>query len=223
MKPFNALVDIGAALALFVLSSVIAGSAAAYLPEAFRLTVVVVVQGLLLIAVVGVLLAWRGQRWRVIGLVTPVLGDGPRALLAYGACLGVNLVFIYTLYAMFPSIVEAHTERLGFIVQQLSAGLPFPLLVVVLGFVGIYEEIFARGLLLARCRALLSGTWAPVLVSSLLFGLGHLYQGWIGVGQTTLIGIVLALVVIRWGTLWPAIIAHALLDVSSILFMEAAA
>lgn len=223
MKPLNALVDIGAALALFVLSSVAAASAAAYLPQSFRLMAVVVTQGLLLIAIVGVLLAWRRQRWAAIGMLAPVPGDVPRSLLAYGGCLGGNLVFIYALYAMFPAFVEAHTERLGYIVQQLASGLPFPVLVLVLAFVGVYEEIFARGLLLDRCRKLLRGTWAPVLVSSVLFGLGHLYQGWIGVGQTTLIGIVLALAVIRWGTLWPAIIAHALLDVSSILFMEASA
>lgn len=223
MKASSALVDIGAALALFVLSSVAAASAVSYLPQSFRLMAVVVVQGLLLIVIVGFLLRWRGQRWAAIGLVAPAPGDVPRSMLAYGGCLGVNLVFIYALYGIVPGFVEAHTERLGFIAQQLASGLPFPVLVLVLGFVGVYEEVFARGLLLDRCRRLLRGTWAPVLVSSLLFGLGHLYQGWIGVGQTTLIGIVLALSVIRWGSLWPAIIAHALLDVSSILFMEAAA
>lgn len=221
MRLSRASFDVAAALGLFVLSSVLAASAASYLPGSFRLPVVVVLQGVLVIAVTGGLLAWRGQRWRAIGLVPPVAGDGPRSLLAYAACLSVNLVFIYILYGVFPEIVEAHSERLAFFARQLSGGLPFPLLVVVLGFVGVYEEIFARGLLLARCRTLFSGTWTPVLISSLLFGLGHLYQGWIGVGQTTLIGIVLALLVIRWGTLWPAIIAHALLDVSSILFMQA--
>ncbi len=223
MKPSRALADIAAALGLFILASVLAAMGASYLPAAYRLPVVVIAQGLMLLAIVGVLLGWRGQRWRDIGLVPAVFRDVPRSLLAYAACMGANLVFIYALYLAFPGVVEAHTERLGYFAGQLSGGMPFPVLVLVLGFVGVYEEIFARGLLLARCRALLRGTWAPVLVSSALFGLGHLYQGWIGVGQTTLVGIVLALCVIRWGTLWPAIAAHALLDVSSILLMEAGA
>ena len=214
------MVDIGAALALFVLSSVLAAGVAAYLPNAFRMPVVVIVQGSLVIAIVAMLLVWRGQRWSAIGLRPPVWSDGPRSLLAFAACLGANLMLIYFLYGASPQIVEAHTERLGYIAQRLAGGLPFAALVVVLAFVGVYEEIFARGLLLARCRVLVRGTWGPVLASSLLFGLGHLYQGWIGVGQTTLIGIVLALLVIRWGTLWPAIIAHALLDISSILLMD---
>lgn len=217
MKPSPAIVDMGAALGLFVLSSLAAALGASYLSQAYRMPSTVISQGVLVIAIVGGLLAWRGQRWRAIGLVAPATGDGPRALLAFGACLGVNLAFIYTLYAVYPRIVETHTERLGFIAQQLTGGLPFPVLVAVLGFVGVYEEIFARGLLLHRCRTLFTGTWVPVFVSSLLFGLGHLYQGWIGVGQTTLIGIVLALAVVRWGTLWPAIIAHALLDISSVV------
>lgn len=220
MKPSRALVDIGAALALFVLSSVLAAALAAQLPGALRTPAVVIIQGMLVIAIVAGLLAWRGQRWSAVGLVPPESGDGPRSLLAFAACLGANLLLIYVLYGAFPQIVEAHSERLGYFARQLAGGLPFPVLVAVLGFVGVYEEIFARGLLLARCRTLLKGTWGPVLASSLLFGLGHLYQGWIGVGQTTLIGIVLALLVIRWGTLWPAIIAHALLDVSSILLMD---
>jgi uncharacterized protein len=221
MRPSSALIDIIVALALFILASVAAAGVAAYLNEALRMPVVVVVQGLLLIAIVGALLARRRQSWRDIGLVPPTVRDGPRMLLAYAGCLGANMLFIYTLYGVSPEIIEAHTERLALIAQQLAAGLPLPVLVAVLLFVGVYEEIFARGLLLARCRALMGGTWAPVLVSSLLFGLGHLYQGWIGVGQTTIIGIVLALVVIRWGSLWPAILAHALLDISSILFMSA--
>jgi len=219
VKAAGALFDIAAGLTLFVLSSLVAASAASYLPADWSMPSMVVLQGGLVIAVVGMLLARRGQGWGDIGAAAPDASDGPRGLLAFAACLGVNMLFIQVLYGMAPRIVESHSERLGNVVQQLSGGLPLPVLLMVLGFVGVYEELFARGLLLARCRLLLGGTWAPVLVSSLLFGLGHLYQGWVGVAQTTLIGIVLALAVLRWGSLWPAILAHALLDVASMLFM----
>jgi membrane protease YdiL (CAAX protease family) len=84
-------------------------------------------------------------------------------------------------------------------------------------FVGVYEELTARGFLLARCRTAFDGVWAPVLLSSLLFGLGHVYQGWIGVVQTTVIGTVFAVYTVRWGTVWPAILAHALLNTLSVI------
>jgi membrane protease YdiL (CAAX protease family) len=86
--------------------------------------------------------------------------------------------------------------------------------------VGAYEELSARGFLLARCRAALGGVWPPVLLSSLVFGLGHLYQGVLGVLQTAVIGVILALYTVHWGTLWPAIIAHALLNTLSIAALE---
>jgi membrane protease YdiL (CAAX protease family) len=60
------------------------------------------------------------------------------------------------------------------------------------------------------------GVWAPVLVSSVLFGLGHVYQGWIGVAQTTVIGAIFAIFTVRWATLWPAIMAHAALNTLSV-------
>lgn len=223
VSPRAALIDIGAALALFLLSSVLVAAWAGLVPAGLRVPVVIVSQGLLSLAIVGVIVKRRRESWARIGLVPLRARDGPRSLLAFAGCLGANLVFVYALYGASPEVVEAHSERLGLIARQLSGGLSLPGLAVVLAFVGVYEEIFARGLLLSRCRILLRGTWPPVLVSSLLFGLGHLYQGWIGVGQTTLVGIVLALLTLRWGTLWPAIAAHALLDLSSILFMGGSA
>jgi membrane protease YdiL (CAAX protease family) len=211
--------DIIIALVLFLLSGVAAAWISGSVPGGLRLSAVVVSQGGMLVAVVGVMLARRGGRWRDIGLVAPVPGDLWRGVLAFGGCLVINLLFVQLLWSVAPDAVETHTEELGVIARQLSHGLPFPALVAVVVFVGVYEELFARGLLLSLCRTLLGGTWAPVVVSSLLFGLGHLYQGWIGVVQTTLIGLVLALAVIRWRTLWPAIVAHALLDIFAMLVM----
>jgi uncharacterized protein len=62
--------------------------------------------------------------------------------------------------------------------------------------------------------------WPALLVSSILFGLAHLHQGWVGAVQTMLIGVVFAAFTIRWGTLWPAILAHAGLNLASLLVLE---
>lgn len=220
MRVPAALTDIIISLLLFVLSGVVVAWGAGFFPDSLRLPVVVVLQGVLLIGVVSVLLARRRRRWVSIGLVAPRPYDLWRGVVAFGGCLTINLLFIQALYSLAPNTVEAHTEQLGLIAHQLTHGLPFPILVAVLVFVGVYEELFARGLLLGLCRTLMGGTWVPVLTSSFLFGLGHLYQGWIGVIQTTLIGFVLALAVIRWRTLWPAIIAHSTLDIAAIVVMN---
>lgn len=219
----EALLDIVVALALFLLAAVLVGSVAGIVPAPMRAPAVVFLQGALLIVVVAILLVRRGQSWRHIGLIAPRLADVPRGILAFVACFGLNMVLVYGLSTVSPEIVEAHSERLGMIARQLTSGVSLAGLLVMLAFVGVYEELFARGLLLQRCRVVLGGTWLPVLASSLLFGLGHLYQGWMGVAQTTLIGIVLAVLTLRWGTLWPAIIAHALLDIVSVMFLRSMA
>jgi len=216
----QALFDIVAALVLFLASAVLVAYLAGTVPAHLRLPVVVIAQGVALLVVVAILLARRGQSWRDIGLLAPQWLDIPRALIAFGACLGLNMLLVSTLHGFSPGLVEAHSERLGMIARQLTGGLTFAGLLGVLGFVGVYEEVFARGLLLARCRLLFAGAWLPVVASSLLFGLGHLYQGWLGVAQTSLIGLVLAVLTLRWGSLWPAIAAHALLDIFSVIVMR---
>lgn len=223
MRFQEALLDIVVGLALFLLAAVLVGYVSTAVPGHIRVPAVVFLQGAVLIGVVAILLARRGQSWRHIGLAAPQAADLPRGVVAFAACLGLNMVLVYGLHSVSPEIVEAHSERLGVIARQLTGGLSFAGVLVMLAFVGVYEELFARGLLLQRCRVVFGGTWLPVLVSSLLFGLGHLYQGWMGVAQTTLVGVVLAMLTLRWRTLWPAIIGHALLDIVSVIFMRSMA
>jgi len=118
--------------------------------------------------------------------------------------------------------VGGQMERLTELGGRVAAGLSLPALLGLSLFIGLYEELLARGFLLHRARHLLGGWWGPVTVSSLLFGLGHAYQGAFGVIQTTIVGAVLAAAVLRYGTLWPAIIAHALVNAVSLWLLSAA-
>ena len=43
------------------------------------------------------------------------------------------------------------------------------------------------------------------------------YQGLYGVVQTALLGLVLAVFTLRWRTLWPAILAHAAVNILSVV------
>tara|TARA_Y100000996_G_scaffold379679_1_gene333097 strand:+ start:1527 stop:1799 length:273 start_codon:yes stop_codon:yes gene_type:complete len=56
------------------------------------------------------------------------------------------------------------------------------------------------------------GLGSAVMISSLVFGLMHSYQGWLGIFRTTLMGAVLAWGFIFSGSLVPAMIAHTAID-----------
>lgn len=77
---------------------------------------------------------------------------------------------------------------------------------------GFAEEVVVVGFLLTRLRQLHVNPWLAVLISSLLRGIYHLYQGFgAGLGNVAM-GIVFGYAWQRTGRLWPLIIAHTLID-----------
>jgi uncharacterized protein len=79
---------------------------------------------------------------------------------------------------------------------------------------GICEEVVYRGFLVHYFHTLpfhLSLTWAMV-VSSGIFGIGHLYQGVAGGVQTAVIGFVFAAMFVMTGSLVVPIVVHAVMD-----------
>jgi uncharacterized protein len=79
---------------------------------------------------------------------------------------------------------------------------------------GICEETVYRGFLLHYFHTLpfhLSLTWALV-ASSLIFGIGHLYQGVGGGVQTAVIGFVFGVMFVMTGSLVLPIVVHAVMD-----------
>jgi len=86
---------------------------------------------------------------------------------------------------------------------------------------GVCEEILYRGLLLATLVSLV-GMWPAVAITSLIFGLGHAYQGISGIAKTGLVGLVLALLTVSSGSLYIAIVLHAVIDLTSGRIMKRA-
>jgi membrane protease YdiL (CAAX protease family) len=86
---------------------------------------------------------------------------------------------------------------------------------------GVSEELVFRAFLLCYLK-----TWLPALglygalaVSSVIFGLNHLYQGYRGVLGTTMIGVVLGLLYYQFGGLLVPMVVHALIDLRIILIL----
>jgi membrane protease YdiL (CAAX protease family) len=81
------------------------------------------------------------------------------------------------------------------------------------------EEFLFRGYLLTQLHDWLhSLLWAWV-VSSVAFGLAHFYQGWSGMIRAGLLGALLAYPVVRWGSLYPAMLAHWMIDTAALLWL----
>lgn len=77
---------------------------------------------------------------------------------------------------------------------------------------GICEEFLYRGFTMAVLVRVGLPAWAVVLVSSVMFGLAHLYQGRGGLVGTLLVGTVLGMARIAYDSLVPVIFWHSALD-----------
>lgn len=61
--------------------------------------------------------------------------------------------------------------------------------------------------------------WAAIVASGALFGLAHAYQGPAGIAGTGILGLFQGWVYLRFGRIWPLIIAHALYDSVQIVWV----
>ena len=78
---------------------------------------------------------------------------------------------------------------------------------------GICEEFLFRGFVMAALLRTGLATWLVVVLSSVMFGVAHLYQGKGGSVGTGILGTLFALVRIAYHSLLPAVVWHAVLDV----------
>ncbi len=101
---------------------------------------------------------------------------------------------------------ETATERIVWVFLSLTAG--------------ICEETAFRGYLLTRLKIFgrTKGWLIPIFVSSLVFGMGHTYQGTGGFILITIYGMMFGLLYIKTGSIWPCIIAHFFQDFSALFF-----
>ena len=78
---------------------------------------------------------------------------------------------------------------------------------------GVCEEFIFRGFVIAALFGAGLSSWAAVIASSLMFGVAHLYQGKGGSVGTGILGVLFASIRIAYGSIFPVVIWHAVLDV----------
>jgi membrane protease YdiL (CAAX protease family) len=91
-------------------------------------------------------------------------------------------------------------------------GLEMAAFVVVCLTVGVCEEMLYRGWLLNLLRVATGSPWAAVVASSIVFGIGHAYQGIKAMLRTIFVGLQLAILYVMVGSLIPGQVLHAGFD-----------
>lgn len=116
-------------------------------------------------------------------------------------------------------------RALGLDTQVQASGLAdnwwtIPILVLSAAENAILEETIMLGFLFTRLRQLRWGqrNWAwPVIiiVSALIRGSYHLYQGFGGFAGNLIMGVIFGLIYLKWKRVMPLVITHTLLDISA--------
>src|SRR6266850_8247893 len=175
------------------------------------------------LVVLGVASLWRrGEGARAVGLARP---DWGRTVL-----VGIVAGFGYqgfSLYVAEPAIARV-TGKLPDVslFAPLAGNVHFLLisLAVAWTLAAFGEEFVYRGYLLTRIARALGGApraWVGALTfTSILFGVGHAYQGWSGMITAGLGGFVFGLLYLATGrNLWVAVIAHGTMDTVGVLLL----
>jgi membrane protease YdiL (CAAX protease family) len=163
-------------------------------------------------------LLWATMRrgWRALGVLPP--SSGTRLLVS---ALLVALVALFVVVQM-TSVRRASSDvrqslrpRLGsytFLLPHTPREYRWFLLLAVTA--GICEELLYRGYLVWVLRPFF-GLAGAVVASVVLFGAAHAYQGRTGAIKATIAGAVMGIIVVGCGWVVPAMIVHALVDLSA--------
>ena len=205
------------ALAIFVLPAISAftGRRIARAPEQSLLPryVQTMARGWLVVALVAGTWWWSGRPTAWLGFDVPVGEYGLYGLLFVGI-LAAGMTFQL---ARFDRLVTA--DRLPKLRQQIrdikilprtrSEFIAFQFVALT---AGVWEELLYRGFLIWFLGAYL-GIVPAILLSTAVFGLGHIYQGWGGVLRGGGLGLLFAIGYVLSASLWWLIALHALVDI----------
>lgn len=161
------------------------------------------------------LIAWRAV---ARGLTATELGLAGKAgagswLLAIGGCAAIcalqwgNLKRVGQMES--PTAERMRTLGARLLPRSAVELLPFFALAIT---AGVCEEFLYRGFAMAALQRAGLGSWLSVLVTSVLFGLAHWYQGRAGIIGTGLVGLLFGSVRALGSTLAPLALWHAGLD-----------
>lgn len=183
--------------------------------------ILVILAGNLLLPPLSAILAlvWAHQSrtpWSDLGFVRP---RNWILTIATGIVFGVTFKLAMKTIVMpllgAPAINPAYHYLAGN-----TAALPRTLFLMIV-VAGVGEETIFRGYMFERLRKLLGSsavaTISIVVLTSVVFGAGHLYeQGLAGAEQATIVGLVYGTIFAKTRQIWMLMIAHAAFDIAAV-------
>lgn len=185
----------------------------------FQAVVSALVYALSLAIAVGVpWVIFKTQRltWKDVGFAEPLpswrdIGIAP---IVFVLSLVASVVAMFVAAQVLPGVDLQTEQQIGFenVTQRYEMLMAFLTLVVL---APVFEEVLFRGYLYGRVRRYLSTVWT-VILTSLLFGMMHVYAGpdnplqWNVVINTTVLALCIGALRAYTGNVWAAILVHML-------------
>jgi membrane protease YdiL (CAAX protease family) len=170
---------------------------------------------ILLIALVLILLYAHGERPRDVLLGRrPIVGEAVAGLPMMLIALAVAMAVLFAVQRFAPSLHTVEHNPLQELLRSPRDAALFAFVVLVAG--GVREEI-QRAFLLHRFERWLGGGTTGVIVTSIVFGAGHLLQGVDAAIATGLLGAFWGVVYLRRRSCVAPMVSHAGFDLVQIL------
>lgn len=143
----------------------------------------------------------------------------PGVLIGIFTCVMLGLLLPIVMARLKPESIERRLAPIRFMLPTTAT--QRWLFVLVCLTAGIAEEWIYRGFVLHFLGATWPGLngWIVVLAAALLFGLAHVYQGWLGIVATSVLGLFFCVLYLGTGNLLLPMIVHALIDLRILLLL----
>jgi membrane protease YdiL (CAAX protease family) len=150
------------------------------------------------------------------------LGVYPRNILTVvGMVILVVAVVLLNKFQMRKITSEQYDKQIENIRKLIPTTPAERLAVIPLAFTaGFCEEFLYRGYLLNIAASATKSLWVGLLISTILFGFAHLYQGRKGVIGTSIGGAVFGLIFLASRSLLPGQLLHTAMDLSQLLSLS---
>lgn len=177
-----------------------------------RRYLLMLLRGWLVAAAIGVLWYGTGRAPAALGLDLP-LGPGGEIGLGIAALAIGFAIIVQSLLArlMTPERSSRLREQMGYLKILPRTTLELCLFLGVSLTAGVWEELLYRGFFFWFLTPY-TGLAAAVILSALVFGIGHVYQGWRGAMNAGTLGFLFALGYALTHSLWWLMAIHALVD-----------
>jgi membrane protease YdiL (CAAX protease family) len=183
----------------------------------FLITVQLAAQALELLLIWWLVGLWHKDRSAALGLA-PVRLSASQWIGAIALLFAVKLVATAVALGIAPSNMSRELGPFVTLTREPAAWLLFLVAVVMAGLI---EELLFRGVLSRTLEGTRLGFWGGATIASAAFALLHLQYGTGGQIVVFAIGMTLAWIRSRSGSVWPSIVCHSVNNAAALFAMRA--